>query len=105
MKLWIDDMKPAPEGYAHAKSVNEAKNILLYREALCATLLPNSVVVDIIDIDHNAGNYASDGGHYIKLLEWLEETGRNYPIHIHSDNQINLLWMREIIERNGWKEV
>lgn len=22
-----------------------------------------------------------------------------------SDNQINLLWMREIIERNGWKEV
>ena len=105
MKLWIDDIRPAPEGYAYAKSVNEAKDILLYREALCATLLPNSKVVDIIDIDHDAGDYAKDGGDYIKFLDWLEETGRNYPIHIHSMNPVGVDNMRKIIQRNGWKEV
>ena len=105
MKLWIDDVRPAPEGYAHAKSVNEAKNILLCREALCATLLPNSVVVDIIDIDHDAGEYVQYGGDYIKLLDWLEETGRNYPIHIHSQNPVGVENMRRIIRKNDWREV
>ena len=42
--------------------------------------------IDVIDIDHDASDYASDGGDYIKLLDWLEETGRNYPIRIHSMN-------------------
>ncbi len=102
MKLWIDDVRPAPEGmYWVARSVNEAKSIIQQFEI---GLFPFEKF-ELIDIDHNAGKYESDGGHYVKLLEWLEETGRNYPIHIHSDNQINLLWMREIIERNGWKEV
>jgi hypothetical protein len=99
MKLWIDDVRPAPEGYEWCRSVNQAKNWIDISEF---DFMEN---IELIDIDHNAGEYVSDGGDYIKLLDWLEETGRNYPIHIHSDNQINLLWMREIIERNGWKEV
>ena len=95
MKLWIDDVRPAPEGYYWLRTVIDAKFLI------------NTIgdQIELIDIDHDAGDYVSDGGHYIKLLEWLEETGRNYPIHIHSNNQINLLWMREIIKRNGWKEV
>ena len=111
MKLWIDDVRPAPEGfYMSALSVNTAIKLIEmieFRNNLNFTdgNVPDDFKIELIDIGHNAGNYAYDGGHYIKLLEWLEETGRNYPIHIHSDNQINLLWMREIIERNGWKEV
>ena len=27
MKLWIDDVRPAPEGYVWCKSVDEAKEI------------------------------------------------------------------------------
>ena len=105
MKLWVDNVRPASLDYHWARSVDDAKFAIRIREQICATLLPNSKIIEVIDIGHNAGDYESEGGHYIKLLEWLEETGRNYPIHIHSDNQINLLWMREIIERNGWKEV
>ena len=45
------------------------------------------------------------GGDYIKLLDWLEETGRNYPIRIHSMNPVGVENMRRIIERNGWTEV
>ena len=103
MKLWIDDMRPAPDdSYATIYSVNTAKMVVQLIED---TGIGGDRTIDLIDVDHDAGEFESDGGHYIKFIEWLEETGRNYPIHIHSDNQINLLWMREIIERNGWQEV
>ena len=124
MKLWIDDVRPAPEGYIWCKSVNEAKKIISYSETmikhyidiLISDGLPQwirvstksdleKVVIDIIDIDHDAGDYASDGGDYIKLLNWLEETGRNHPIHIHSMNPVGVQNMRRIIQRNGWTEV
>lgn len=61
--------------------------------------------IELIDIDHDAGVYAFNGGDYIRLLDWLEETGRNYPIHIHSQNVVGVQNMRRIIERNGWKEI
>lgn len=62
-------------------------------------------LITLIDIDHDAGDYARDGGDYINLLNWLEETGRNYPIHIHSANPVGIANMRRIIKRNGWKEI
>ena len=72
MKLWIDDTRPAPEGWEHIHSVWEAiRTIILEEEE-----------IEIISLDHDAER----GGDYIKLLDWLEETGRNYPIHIHSMN-------------------
>ena len=62
-------------------------------------------IIELIDLDHDAGDYSSDGGDYIKLLDWLEETGRNYPIRIHSANPVGVQNMRRIIERNGWREI
>jgi hypothetical protein len=109
MKFWIDDVRPAPEGYISCKSVNQAKEIIEYTERFCvvfpATGEERRVIIELIDIDHDAGDYASDGGDYIKLLDWLEETGRNYPIHIHSMNPVGIENMRRIIKRNGWREV
>jgi hypothetical protein len=105
MKLWIDDVRPAPEGYVWCKSVNEAKSyIIKYSNRID---WDNNLVdeIELIDIDHDAGSYACFGGDYIKLLDWLEETGRNYPIRIHSANPVGVQNMRRIIERNGWKEV
>ena len=105
MKLWIDDARPAPEGYIWIKSVNDA---IRYIEIYGDYIDSDNVMIDcieLIDIDHDAGDYAQYGGDYIKLLDWLEETGRNYPIHIHSMNHVGIQNMRRIIERNGWKEV
>ena len=31
--------------------------------------------IQVIDIDHDAGEYSQYGGDYIKLLDWLEEPG------------------------------
>ena len=98
MKLWIDDVRPAPDGYIWALSVISAKNDILRYERMGEPL-------ELIDIDHDAGEYFQYGGDYIKLLDWLEETGRNYPIHIHSANPVGIANMRRIIKRNGWKEI
>lgn len=103
MKLWIDDVRPAPDGYIWVKSVNEAKSEIIGVDISNFNNITN--YIELIDIDHDAGDYASDGGDYIKLLDWLEETGRNYPIHIHSMNPVGVENMRRIIQRNGWKEV
>ena len=98
MKLWIDDVRPAPEGYIWYKTVDgTAFAILLYEK--------KNIPIELIDIDHDAGDFAWDGCDYIKLLDWLEETGRNYPIRIHSINPVGVANMRAIIERNGWTEV
>ena len=105
MKLWIDDVRPVPEEYliegylpSTILSVNEAIKTIEWYESINAK-------IELIDIDHDAGIYFSYGGDYIKLLDWLEETGRNYPIRIHSQNPIGVQNMRRIIERNNWKEV
>ncbi len=79
MKIWIDDMRPAPEGYVWCKSVQEAKDTVLMLE-LYATV-NESYKVELIDLDCD---YVNDGRDYILLLDWLEETERNYPIRIHS---------------------
>lgn len=121
MKLWIDDLRPAPEGYVWCHSVwraekeiciREMKNRSL-REELRAGVHPEPAKeilalideIELIDIDHDLGDYAVYGGDGVKLLDWLEETGRNYSIRIHSMNPVGIENMRRIIERNGWKEI
>ena len=101
MKLWVDDVRPAPEGYEHIKSVCDAMYAILWTE----TADWENETIELIDLDHDAGKYKNDGGDYIKLLDWLEETGRNYPIRIHSMNPVGVENMRRIIQRNGWTEV
>ena len=109
MKIWVDDIRPAPEGYYWIKSVSKAKSAIAkfenenekFKEYWGFPPIP----LEVIDMDHDAGDYVSDGGNYIKLLNWLEATGRNYPIHIHSMDPVGVENMRRIIQRNGWIEV
>ena len=114
MKIWIDDVRPAPNGYVWCNSVNDAINTIKLREARIKNILQRytpsetrmkDLSIQVIDIDHDAGDFASDGGDDSKLLDWLEETGRNYPIKIHSQNPVGVQNMRAIIRRNGWKEI
>lgn len=94
MKLWIDDVRPAPTGYRWVKSVWEAIDFI------------RNDYIELIDIDHDAGVYANFGDDYIKLLDWMEEFNMcNFPIHIHSMNPVGVANMRAIIQRNGWKEI
>ena len=105
MKLWIDDVRPAPDGYVWIRSVNKAYEFIEIYENIYRREQDPFMKIELIDIDHDAGDFAVDGGDYIRLLDWLEETGRNYPIRIHSMNPVGRENMRAIIQRNGWKEI
>lgn len=99
MKLWVDDVRPAPDdSYFWVMTTNAAKAEIRTSEIMGRRY-------ELVDLDHDAGRFARDGGDYIKLLDWLEETGRNYPIRIHSMNPVGVENMRRIIQRNGWTEV
>ena len=91
--VWIDDVRPAPNEYIMwCKSVDEAKYVI---EKLEKIFDDGDI---FLDIDHDSGNY-------INLLNWLEETGRKYPIRLHSMNSVGAENMRRIIKKNGWKEI
>lgn len=102
MKLWIDDIRPAPEGWYQAYSTNAAKEMIL----------ANYPDIEIISLDHDSGVYNQFGGDYINILKWLEEAEHKtnkkivtFPIHIHSMNPVGVENMRNIIRYNNWKEV
>jgi hypothetical protein len=113
LKLWIDDVRPAPEGYCWVWTVKDAIDAIETSEAFCKNGTnvywdgenDHALPIELIDIDHDAGEFVEHGGDYINLLNWLEETGRNYPIRIHSMNPVGVANMRRIIQRNGWREV
>ena len=99
IKIWLDDVRTPPSNdWVWIKSVNAAKRYI--------SMISSCESAEImLSTDHDAGDYAYDGGDYIKLLDWLEETERNYPIRIHSMNPVGVENMRRIIRRNGWTEV
>ena len=62
----------------------------------------------IISLDHDAGDYANQGGDYIKFLDWLEMRGivnTGYFFHLHTQNPVGRDNMRAIIQKNGWREI
>ena len=99
LKIWVDDVRPAPEGYVWLKSVNEVKKYLADPHILC------DYEIKLIDLDHDAGDYAKDGGDYIKILDYLEIVGYNGDLRIHSMNAVGVQNMRNIIQKNGWREI
>lgn len=107
MKIWVDDVRPAPDDSYHwVKSVNQAKSYIEECEYMHNVSRSKKFwEIEVVDLDHDAGEYADHGGDYIKLLDWFEETGRNYSIRIHSMNPVGVENMRRIIRRNGWTEV
>ena len=101
MKIWVDDVRQAPDSpdWIWCRSVNEAKHYI------SVLVFQHHRDIDLIDIDHDAGDFYSDGGDYVRLLDWLEQLGFNIPIKIHSMNPVGVENMRWIIQRNGWIEV
>lgn len=95
MKLWIDDIRPAPDGFIWCKSINQAKAAITAYEHQysCDNIL--------IDLDN-------DGEDYFKILDWLEEKNivdTGYFFKIHSQNPVGVMRMKDIIQHNGWRLV
>lgn len=92
MKLWLDDLRPVPYGYKGARSVNEAKQLILEAEH-------NGIEIEALDLDHDLGDYADQGGDAIRLLDWLAERETFYPVEIHTANPVGRANMERILAR------
>ena len=92
MRIWLDDIRPIPNGYIGAKSVNEAINLILKAEK-------EEINIELLDLDHDLGDYAFDGGDGIKLIDWLIERQTFYPIALHTANPVGRNNMQRTIDR------
>lgn len=95
MKIWVDDIRPIPEGYVGTKSVNETIQLIIEAEN-------KGQIIELIDLDHDLGCYAADGGDAIKILDFLAERETYYPIRIHTANPVGRANMERVIQRY-WK--
>ena len=61
MKIWVDDIRPAPDGYVWTKSVDEFRECIEFLERqyqnrdhfFCDR---SQFAVELIDLDHDAGD-------------------------------------------------
>ena len=92
LKIWLDDEREAPEGYCHCHSVNETINKIRQCEKY-------AVFIEELNLDHDLGDYAGDGGDAIKLLDFLVERETYYKIKIHTANPVGRANMQRMIDR------
>jgi hypothetical protein len=91
LRLWLDDVRPAPPGWVHAHSVNEAIRLIEQGDCTHASL------------DHDLGEYTEDGGEGYALVLWMAEHDCWPPqgIRIHSANVVGVRRMLGVIDRYG----
>ncbi len=91
MNLWLDDIRPSPDGWEHARSVNEA--ITLLKQSPC----------ELASLDHDLGDFEPDGGDGFKLVLWIAEHDRwpSRGIRVHSANPPGMRRMLVDIDHYG----
>lgn len=106
MRIWVDDVRPAPEGYTWCRSVDETKLVIVHSE-ICLNDNPELAkewTIELIDLDYDSGDYEKDGGPYIKIMDWLVERGTLYPLAFHSQNCVGMEYMKRMYRRYWLKE-
>lgn len=118
VKIWLDDMRPAPKGYLWVKNVEDAiyeitrcnreidwsweSYILGYIGKKMLESRIQAFTIKEIACDNDLGEGNVDG---YKLLDWLEATGRSYPIRILTSNPVARERMIQTIHHNHWTMV
>ena len=92
MKIWVDDLRPVPSGYVGTKSVNETIDLIEKLENVGEN-------IELLDLDHDLGDYVTQGGDAIRILDYLAERGTFYPVVIHTANPVGRANMERMIQR------
>lgn len=77
LRIWLDDERPAPQGFVHVHTINELHDVLMRTEG----------PITVMSFDHDLGD-ASDG---YDIIKWLAaEHLDRYPleIRVHSGNTV-----------------
>jgi hypothetical protein len=88
MKLWLDDVRPVPDGWTWAKHVEEAVSLM------------ESADVEEASLDHDLGEGFEEGH---RLVLWMVEhdSWPSEALSVHSSNPPGAERMCAIIERYG----
>ena len=89
MKLWLDDVRPAPEGWRAVQTAAEAIAVLA------------SGGVELVSLDHDLG--PAEAGTGYDVASWIEEqaasgTLRRLAWRVHSANPVGVDRMRAALE-------
>ena len=92
MKIWLDDIREAPDGWYWAKNVKDC----------IWQIQVNFCDIDEISLDNDLGENQLEGR---KVVLWLAEqyaSGKNFwpeKIHVHSSNTVAVEYMEAMINR------
>ena len=92
IKIWVDNIRHVPVDYVGTKSVNETIQLIEKTKA-------EGGKIELLDLDHDLGDYAKFGGDAIKILDYLVENEKFYPIKIHTANPVGRTNMERMINR------
>lgn len=96
IKFDFDDVREAPMDFIRTYSVNQTKQIV-------SNAINNGMNNIHFDLDHDLGDYASQGGDAIKLIDWLLENYydkyMNFTFHFHSMNPVGVANMRNAVHK------
>lgn len=115
--LWLDDVRKAPPGWIHCKTIQEAKALLQSGQVHEASLDHDLGICDkCLEgytyeewINARRTNSIPDCEHYgtgYQLVCWMEETG-NWPKHkprVHSANPVGRARMEQAINHSFGKK-
>lgn len=97
MKIWLDDIRTPPSTeYTWTHSVDET---IAYLQHCFAYKIP----IEVIDMDHDLGDYAKFGGDGYKVLLWLIEQEVFPSIRLHTQNVVGRMNMQGLIDRY-WRD-
>jgi len=87
--LWLDDIRPAPKGWVWCRSANAAISLLTCTRVAYASL------------DHDLGDFFSDGGDGTAVVDWLAENDcwPTEGISLHSANPVGRSTMAVTVNR------
>lgn len=92
IRLWIDDIRPAPDGFDWAVSSDGAIAILEDYRAL-------GWPVEEISFDHDLGGDDTSR----RIVIWMIENDYPWPaiVRVHSANPVGIDWLNGMISRYG----
>lgn len=87
MKLWVDDERPAPDGWALAKTSADALKVL-----------GGADPIEAISLDHDLGGEDTTR----PVVLWLAEHG-GWParVYVHTANPVGRQWLEGMVQRYG----
>lgn len=88
MKVWLDDLRPAPKGWVHVKTSQEALDFLT----------DNQDKVTTVSFDHDLGGDDTSR----RVVLWMCENDWFPPVlHVHTANPVGREWLEGMINRYG----